>query len=190
MRAFLVLSVVYFFSVLPSFSAVLTWTGGGSSNSASDPLNWSGSTTPATNDVVIFDVTNATKPCNWDLSNSITIASFTMTVTYSTTVYVTNVLRTNYLQVSGGEFEISSSTAEVLSSVKLTNGIFSIKNGGALQFFQPTIFTMTGGLFKSNNPANRIDGITNNDWVFDITGGSLSVQNLSVQYFIGFFLSS
>ncbi len=85
--------------ILPVSAAVVSWTGNGENDVASNPSNWSDNIKPQYGDDVIFDATSVS--CTWDLN--ITVRSFELYAGYSGTVLINADLDiTGGLNIQGG----------------------------------------------------------------------------------------
>lgn len=71
--------------VTTASAATLVWSGEGTDDLASNPVNWSGSVAPQRRSDVVFDSTSS-KDCTWDLN--ITISSFNINPGYNGTVTI------------------------------------------------------------------------------------------------------
>lgn len=91
---------------LSAQAATVTWTGGGSDNFASNPVNWSAVVGPQDDDSIIFDNTSV-KDCTWDAY--LIPASLRLNQGYTGTVTSNSALAiSNNLTVSGGNLRIAN----------------------------------------------------------------------------------
>jgi len=186
-----------------SFSAVITWNGGGADNNWSTANNWSSNTVPGAADDVVFDLTSE-KACTLDIST--TIFSFdiqdgttTITLNPGFDLTVTNkfnissgtfIAGSNLISVGGdwhtnpNRFFAQTSTVVFTSSSSLTGettfyGLKAVTAGTTL-FFQLGSTTSVQNMvefrdifLRSTSPGNQ--------WSFHDNGSSQTLVNLDVK---------
>jgi fibronectin-binding autotransporter adhesin len=124
---------------------VITWTGAGPDNYASDPLNWAGGLVPGPLDVARFDGTSS-KNAIFDANFGDQIGQVEITSTYQGTVQVaTNLSVAGSLQ-NDGQLEVQSGTL-TLNGGGWGSGQFMVDNGGTLLFNNGTYTALQGTAF-------------------------------------------
>ncbi|MFA5859593.1 MAG: FG-GAP-like repeat-containing protein, partial [Elusimicrobiota bacterium] len=111
------------------------WDGGGTTNNASEAENWTYDVVPTTGDAVLFDNTNNSKYCSWDIAN-VQLSSFTLGVGFSTTVvlavpYASSFTVTNDFVINAGNLLArlgSSGTVNIRGNWIQTGGYVNLKS--------------------------------------------------------------
>ncbi len=107
--AILIVTGLLFFSLISvAGAAIVTWTGGGSDNLASNPANWTDGVTnrtPGNNDVV--RISSTAKDCNWNINPSLT--AFSVTGSYQAKVTLnSNLTMTGDIRIEAGTLDAQS----------------------------------------------------------------------------------
>jgi len=108
------------------------WSGGGGDNFASNPNNWVGDEAPLPKDAVLFSSTGSAKSCLWDLT--VSIASFTIAVDYSSAVIATANMDLNNLLIAGARLEFGSLDHTLSGNFNQTGGTFTFGSSGRVNF--------------------------------------------------------
>ncbi len=143
-------------------AANITWTNNNGTNLWSDPLNWSSSSVPGTNDVAIFNITSVSN-CNIDVNINVKglwiLTGYTGTITQLPGVSLT--IGSDDFLIEDGTFLGGNSSIQLFygnfsqsgGTFQSTSGIFDI-TGIQIYVLAPssvTLFDITGGNFLHNN---------------------------------------
>ncbi len=142
------------------------WTGAGSDNLASNPLNWSGNAAPVNGDKVVFDNTS-TKNCTWDI-NFLQPASFSLYSGYTGTVILDSDLPdltiNGPLTIESGAFNLNTRNLNV-------RGYIVIGVNGRLYATSSTI-TVTGDWANAGSFTADTSTVIFNGWNQTIYGNT------------------
>ncbi len=140
--------LTFFFLTTGASAATKTWTGGGADNNASTGGNWGG-TAPVNNDVIIFD--SGSKDCTWDTAASGTLATFTISSTYTGIITLGKSISVTGFTQSSGTFVPGTYTITSSGNLTVTGGTYS---GGS------ETLSFTGGVKTINASGQTLGKVT------------------------------
>ncbi|OGS22446.1 MAG: hypothetical protein A2252_01250 [Elusimicrobia bacterium RIFOXYA2_FULL_39_19] len=113
-------------SIIPVLAEDKVWDGGGASNLASDQFNWVADNPINPGDNITFTNINPSKPCTWDIPYTVRIGSFNIYSDYLANVDIsTTITIDNNLTISGGNFNVLTTSVSILGDMKYNGGQFT-----------------------------------------------------------------